>query len=244
MSIDTPLYQTGPWTAERPWRSFPSEIHDYSQLDLDDPVLHWQMAIETRNAEMVEQLLKDHPQLVQQRIFDRQRDGQLSDNRHLQVLDQVARTGHLKIAKLLIKAGFPREQISTALMLAEPNVATYLLEICAQEGLEDSAAPQLGFMGYLAKWEASEFWFQRGYQPLTGALHDACCGRPNMRHFALRDDSASKLWPLQYRETVRVLIAAGADVNERNLAGNKKWDGAKTLGNQSRDSFTHCCSVS
>ena len=214
--------KTEPNTMERPWRDGYPKTYSYANVDLSDPINQWQKAIEMRDADEVARLLKQHPEYANMQIMDRKRDGQLNtEDHHQEALEQVARTGHLEIAKLLVEAGANKDRICGALMIAESNVAEFLLEHC------DRPEPDIGLMAYLGKWEAMQFWFDRGYKPEMQMLHDACCGRPSMRHFAARVDSDSNLWPLQYRETVRVLIEAGADVNERTLGGDEKWGGAK-----------------
>jgi len=83
---------------------------------------------------------------------------------HQEALDHVARIGHLAIAKLLIEAGANEDRIRGAFMIAEPNVAEYLLEQC------DDPQPDIGLIAYLGKWEAREFWFDRGTKPKRRTL--------------------------------------------------------------------------
>ena len=225
-------------TSERPWRDGPSKKYTYDDVDLTKPINQWQKAIETRDASEVARLLKEHPEYANTKIMGRKRDGSLNtEGHHQEALDHVARTGHLEIAKLLVEAGANEERIRGAFMIAEPNVAEYLLDHC------DDPQPDIGLMAYLGKWEAMEFWFKRGMKPKPRTLQDACCGRPSMRHFAAREDSNSNLWPEQYRETVRVLIEAGVDVNERSLGGNEKWGGAKPWRNN-RETPLHMAAAS
>ena len=194
---------------------------NYTGLDMSQPINQWQKAIESRDANEVARLLELRPEFANTKIMDRYRDGRLNpEDHHQEALDHVARTGHVEIAKLLVEAGANEQRIQGAFMIAEPNVAEFLLEHC------DSPKPDVGLMAYIGKWEAMKFWFDRGYKPETQMLHDACCGRPSMRHFAKRNDSQGN-WKERHRETVRVLIEAGVDVNEKTDSGNIKWGGAK-----------------
>ena len=211
--------------------------YSYDGVDMSDPVNQWQKAIETRDAVEVARLLKLHPDYANMKIMDRYRDGRLNTKGHHQEsLDHVARTGHVEIAKLLVEAGANEERIRGSFMLAKPNVAEYLLEHC------DDPQPDLGLMTYIANWESLEFWLSRGYKlPSDLMLHNACCGRPSLRHFAPRDDRKGK-WKERFRETVRVLLEAGADPNARSFAGNQKWDGAKPWRNNRETPLHHAAS--
>ncbi len=205
----------------------------YDGVDMDRPINQWQKAIETRDAGEVERLLKEHPEFANTKIMDRYRDGRLNtEDHHQEALDHVARTGHLEIARLLVEAGANEARIRGAFMLAAPNVAEYLLEHCSDP------QPNVDLMAYVGGWESLEFWIKRGRKPDRYALHNACCGRPSMRHFAKRDDSKGE-WKERFRNTVRVLLESGADPNERHRSGGVKWDGAKPWRNNGETPLHH-----
>ena len=127
----------------------PDDEFSYDGLDFGKPINQWQKAIETRNAEEVSRLLKEHPEFANTKIMDRYRDGRLNtQDHHQEALDHVARTGHVEIAKLLVEAGANDERIRGAFMIAEPNVAEFLMEHC------DDPAPDVGLMAYIGKAKA------------------------------------------------------------------------------------------
>ncbi|MGI9517169.1 MAG: ankyrin repeat domain-containing protein, partial [Pirellulaceae bacterium] len=85
--------------------------------------------------------------------------------------------------------------------------------------------PNLGLMSYCGLADYLRHWLANGYAVSDGMLHDACCGRGGFRGFFA--DNHYPHWPKGFRETVRVLLAHGADVNARNEPGNKKYEGCK-----------------
>lgn len=89
---------------------------------------------------------------------------------------------------------------------------------------EDNGEPKLYLMAYCGQPELLLETFAAGYQVHDGLLHGASCGRAGFRGY-FRDDHYPH-WPEGFRETVRVLIANGADVNAKN-ASNAKYEGCK-----------------
>ena len=183
----------------------------------------WQVAVEAFDEERIAKLLKQHPDLSGTPIFDRRRDGTLSPTRHVDPLVMAASAGELKVATMLVESGATGKQIEQAIKLAQPSVAVYLLDVCPD------GQPNIELMSYMGHWQSLKFWFDRGHQPLNQnscqLLHNACCGRPGFRGQA--NDHPTSEYSDKYRNTVRVLIEAGVDVNGRNSAGNVKWDGSK-----------------
>ena len=92
------------------------------------------------------------------------------------------------------------------------------------EFYEDDGEPKLNLMAYCGQPDLLLEAFAAGYKVSNGMLHDASCGRPGYRGY-FRDDHY-RHWPEAFRETVRVLIANGADVNAKNASG-EKYDGCK-----------------
>lgn len=93
------------------------------------------------------------------------------------------------------------------------------------EFYEDDGEPRLYLMSYCGQPDLLVEAFAAGYQVHDGLLHDACCGRPTFRGYS--NDSHYPHWPDGFRDTVRVLIANGADVNAKNSSGNKKYEGCE-----------------
>lgn len=93
------------------------------------------------------------------------------------------------------------------------------------EFYEDDGEPKLYLMAYRGQPELLREVFAAGYEQQDGMLHDASCGRPGFRGY-FRDDHYPH-WPKGFRETVRFLIANGADVNARNSSENAKYEGCK-----------------
>ncbi len=93
------------------------------------------------------------------------------------------------------------------------------------EFYEEDGEPRLYLMAYCGQADLLLEAFQAGYAAHGGLLHDACCGRPTFRGYS--HDGHYPHWPDGFRETVRVLISHGADVNERNASGNRKYEGCE-----------------
>ena len=92
------------------------------------------------------------------------------------------------------------------------------------EFYEDDGEPRLYLMAYCGQPDLLLETFAAGYEVHDGLLHDASCGRAGFRGY-FRDDHYPH-WPAAFRETVRVLIANGADVNAKNPSG-KRYEGCK-----------------
>ena len=93
------------------------------------------------------------------------------------------------------------------------------------EFYDDSGEPKLYLMAYCGQADLLKDTFAAGYEVYDGMLHDASCGRPGFRGY-FRDDHYPH-WPDGFRQTVKILIANGADVNARNLSGNAHYEGCK-----------------
>lgn len=93
----------------------------------------------------------------------------------------------------------------------------------SSEFYEENGDPNVSLMSYCGQADLLEEAFAAGHE--DDGLHDACCGRPGFRGY-FRDDHYPH-WPEGFRETVRLLISKGADVNARNASGNKKYEGCK-----------------
>ena len=93
------------------------------------------------------------------------------------------------------------------------------------EFYEEGGEPKLYLMAYCGQPDLLREVFAAGYEQCDGMLHDASCGRPGFRGY-FRDDHYPH-WPEGFRETVRILISNGADVNAKNSSGNVKYDGCK-----------------
>jgi len=89
----------------------------------------------------------------------------------------------------------------------------------------DDGEPHLNLMAYCGQADLLLETFAAGYKIRDGMLHDACCGRPTFRGYS--HDGHYAHWPEAFHETVRVLIANGAEVNAKNPSGNLKYEGCK-----------------
>ena len=183
----------------------------------NDLGLQWQLAVESGDEDRVRHLLLAHPHLSRQLIKDRDRDGTF-EYRDLDPMHRFASSEEPGLVKLMIEKGYDKSKLSVATEMATPKVAEYLLEL----GVE--ARPEVGELAYLAGHEAIDFWLKRGHKIEVPTLHNACCGRGRMRGHKQDENEA---WPEAYRETVRVLIKHGADVNARMPSGNVRYDGCK-----------------
>ncbi len=106
-----------------------------------------------------------------------------------------------------------------------PNKAKNAHFTGTREFYEDDGEPKLYLMAYCGQADLLLETFAAGYKVHDGLLHDACCGRPTFRGYA--HDGHYPHWPEGFRETVRVLIAHGANVNARNQSGNAKYEGCE-----------------
>lgn len=111
------------------------------------------------------------------------------------------------------------------------NAANDTPEAAAKRGFtgtsefyEDNGEPNLNLMAYCGQSDLLQEVFAAGYKVHDGMLHDASCGRAGYRGY-FRDDHYPH-WPEAFRDTVRVLIASGADVNAKNASG-QKYEGCK-----------------
>ena len=93
------------------------------------------------------------------------------------------------------------------------------------EFYEENGEPKLYLMAYCGQPDLLLESFAAGYEVHNGLLHDASCGRAGFRGY-FRDDHYPH-WPEAFRETVRVLIEHGAEVNATNASGNVKYEGCK-----------------
>ena len=183
----------------------------------NDLGLQWQFAVESGDEDRVRELLLAHPHLSQQLIKDRDRDRGFG-NRDLDPMHRFASSEQLELVKLMLKSGYDKSKLGVAMEMATPKVAEYLLDL----GVE--AKPEIAELSYLAGYEAIEFWLKRGHKIDIPTLHNACCGRGRMRGHE-QDENAA--WPERYRQTVRVLIEHGADVNARMPGDNLRYGGCK-----------------
>lgn len=154
-------------------------------------------------------------------ILDRNRNGTLS-KKGLDPLYQCACSGDVDIVELLLSKGCASSRIQDAVEMAAPDVAEILLRYFP------NAKPDLELLTYTGKFAAVKFWTDRGCPVTSEMIHAACCARREFRgHKKPLDSEAQKRYQTAFRETVRVLLAAGADPNGRNRGGNKKWDGSQ-----------------
>ena len=79
-------------------------------------------------------------------------------------------------------------------------------------------------MAYIGEPDPLKFWLARGHAVHDGMLHDACCSRGRFRG---HKHDAHTCLPERFRETVTVLLDAGANVNARNASGNRSYEGCR-----------------
>lgn len=95
----------------------------------------------------------------------------------------------------------------------------------SSEFYEDDGEPRLYLMAYCGQPTLLLETLAAGYSIHDGLLHAACCGRPTFRGYS--HDGHYPHWPVGFRETVRVLISNGADVNAKDPSGNIKYEGCE-----------------
>lgn len=90
---------------------------------------------------------------------------------------------------------------------------------------EEDGSPKLYLMAYCGQAELLEKAIAKGHKLEDGNLHDAACGRPCLRGYF--HEGHYQNWPSGFRDTVRLLIANGTEVNARNAEGGEKYEGCK-----------------
>ncbi len=184
----------------------------------NDLGLRWQLAVESRDEDRIRELLAVHPHLSRQVIMERWRDGRMG-HRSLDPLYQMAQSGHLDMVKLMVEKGYDKSKLVGAVELAAPEVAAYLIDDLGVE-----AKPNVGLMAYIGDTASLKFWLDRGHKPEGRMLLDACGSRGRFRGYKFDIHTG---WPERFRETIRVLVEAGVDVNARMPSGNEKYEGCK-----------------